>query len=152
MPEHTSRTFAGTNGDDNLRGKTTNDYMVGDSGNDRINGAYGHDVLFGGSGDDVFVFDRKASSKDNSDVIKDFTSGEDTLELSSAKMLSLQQGFTSENLFFGAKAHDSNDFIIYNQDSGQLFYDRDGSGSGTAQLIATLENHTALKVYDFDII
>lgn len=148
----TVRTFSGTAGDDALRGKSTNDFMVGGAGNDRLNGAFGHDVLFGGAGNDTFVFDRNASTKGNSDVIRDFTSGQDTVELSSAKLESLGHGFTSANLFFGEYAHDANDFLIYSQSSGELFYDRDGSGSRSAQLIATLDNHAVLRVDDFDIV
>jgi Ca2+-binding RTX toxin-like protein len=146
------RTFSGTSGDDVLRGKSTNDFMVGGAGNDRLNGGFGHDVLFGGTGNDTFVFDRNASTKGNSDVIRDFSSGQDTIELSSAKMESLGHGFSSANLFFGEHAHDADHFLIYNQASGELFYDRDGSGSRSAQLIATLDNHAVLRVDDFDIV
>jgi hypothetical protein len=148
----TTRTFKGTQGEDNLRGKTNNDFLIGEGGNDRLNGAYGHDVLFGGAGNDTFVFDRKASTKGNSDVIQDFKSSDDTLELASDKFLSLAKGFTAANLLFGEKAEDADDFIIYNQATGDLFYDRDGSGSRSAQLIANLENRATLTFDDFDII
>jgi Ca2+-binding RTX toxin-like protein len=109
-------------------------------------------VLFGGAGNDTFVFDRKASTKGNSDVIQDFKSSDDTLELASDKFLSLAKGFTAANLLFGEKAEDADDFIIYNQATGDLFYDRDGSGSRSAQLIANLENRATLTFDDFDII
>jgi Ca2+-binding RTX toxin-like protein len=148
----TTRTFNGTQGADNLRGSYTNDMLVGGAGNDRLNGAYGHDVLFGGSGNDTFVFDRNASTSGNSDQIIDFSSGQDNFELSSGKFSSLASGFTAANLFFGEKAHDSNDFIIYNQATGDLFYDRDGSGSRSAQLIANLQNKATVRIEDFDIV
>lgn len=148
----TTRTFNGTPGADNLRGSYTNDLLVGGAGNDRLNGAYGHDVLFGGSGNDTFVFDRNASTSGNSDQIVDFSSGQDNFELSSSKFTSLGSSFNAANLFFGEKAHDSNDFVIYNQATGDLFYDRDGSGSRSAQLIANLQNRATVRIEDFDIV
>ena len=151
-PEQPGRVLTGTSGGDNLRGKSTNDQLTGGDGNDRLNGVFGHDVLSGGTGADTFVFDRNANTEGNSDRIRDFASGQDTLELSSAKMHSLAAGFTSANLFFGEQARQSDHFIVYNQSTGELFYDRDGSGSRSAQLIATLENHTILRVDDFDIV
>lgn len=152
LPSVSGRTLTGTQGDDNLRAKSTDDLLVGGAGNDRLNGLFGHDVLVGGAGRDTFVFDRNASTSGNSDLICDFVSGQDTLELSSLKLKSLAAGFSSDNLFFGEKAHDANDFIVYNRSTGELFYDRDGSGSRSAQLIATLDNHATLRVDDFDII
>lgn len=148
----TGNTLTGTAGNDDLRGKSIDDLLIGGAGNDRLNGVFGHDVLVGGAGKDTFVFDRNASTRGNSDFIRDFVSGTDKLELSSAKLKSLAAGFSSDNLVSGAEARDSDDFIIYNRATGELFYDRDGSGSRSAQLIATLENHAVLRVDDFDII
>jgi len=43
--------------------------------------------------------------------------------------------------------------IVYNQSSGELFYDADGSGSGAALKLAVLANHpTALSADDFLIV
>ena len=144
--------LTGTSDADDLRGTSLGDQLMGGAGNDRLNGLFGHDVLVGGAGRDTFVFNRNASTSGNSDVIMDFVSGQDTLELSSAKMKSLGAGFTGENLLFGEHAQDANDFLVYNRATGELFYDRDGSGSRSAQLIATLENHATLRVDDFDIV
>ncbi|MET3900445.1 hypothetical protein ABIB57_004411 [Devosia sp. UYZn731] len=151
-PTTTTKTIVGTDHDDVLRGKSTNDFLVGGAGNDHLNGTYGHDVLFGGAGNDVFVFDRNASTKGNSDLIKDFTHGQDKISLEDGKFHSLAEGFNSNNLFFGEQAHDANDFIIYNKSTGELFYDRDGSGHRSAQLIATLDGHPTLTVDDFLIL
>jgi Ca2+-binding RTX toxin-like protein len=146
------RTFNGTDGADDMRGKSTNDLLLGGKGDDRLNGAFGHDVLFGGEGNDVFVFNRNANTQGNSDIVRDFTPGQDSIELFGAKLKSLAGGLTSDNLFFGEHAQDGNDFLVYNRASGDLFYDRDGSGNSTAQLLATFENRPALSVADFDLV
>ena len=147
----TTRTFAGTAGDDSLRGKSSNDLLVGGSGSDVLNGRSGNDILVGGAGRDVFVFERNARAS-NSDVIRDFESSVDRIALDDAKFRMLAGGFSSDNFVLSDHAHDSNDHLIYSQSTGELFYDRDGSGSKAAQLIATLENHAALVIADFEII
>ncbi len=75
-------TVAGTNGDD---------LVFGDAGNDELQGGNGIDTMTGGTGNDVFAtFTGQASiinlqspttdpDHDRTDVITDFTSGQDTL-------------------------------------------------------------------------
>jgi Ca2+-binding RTX toxin-like protein len=144
-------TITGTDANDSLRGKSSNDMLIGGAGNDQLNGIYGHDVLVGGDGNDIFVFDRNASTKGNTDIIVDFTPNSDKVALSSEKLESLQGGLSGDNLTFGVQAADENDFIIYNATSGELLYDRDGSGHRSAQVIAVLENHPALQLGDLHI-
>ena len=51
------------------------------------------------------------------------------------------------------KAHDTDDRIVYNKTTGQLFYDADGSdGPAKAMLFATLSNKATLTTADFDIV
>ena len=50
--------------------------------------------------------------------------------------------------FVGPAAHDGSDRIIYNRNSGALFYDRDGTGPAAKQLIAILDLHLALTHAD----
>jgi Ca2+-binding RTX toxin-like protein len=45
-------------------------------------------------------------------------------------------------------AADANDYIVYETDTGLLFYDADGSGAGAALLIATLTGLPALTAGD----
>jgi Ca2+-binding RTX toxin-like protein len=51
-------------------------------------------------------------------------------------------------------ANDANDRIIYEQSSGKLYYDADGSGSGAQIQIAVLgaSSHPSLTATDFLIV
>ena len=66
----------GGKGDDYLDGGFGRDKIKGGSGDDTLIGGHGNDVLTGGSGSDNFVFNNNSGR----DVIRDFTSGEDTLD------------------------------------------------------------------------
>jgi Ca2+-binding RTX toxin-like protein len=69
--------FGGT-GRDELDGGSGNDRLSGGSGSDRLDGGAGNDQLFGGSGSDVFEFERDDRG---ADVIRDWTDGQDRLDL-----------------------------------------------------------------------
>ncbi|HWT13405.1 MAG TPA: hypothetical protein VN231_11670, partial [Allosphingosinicella sp.] len=49
----------------------------------------------------------------------------------------------------GAAAADASDRIVYDQATGQLFYDGDGSGAAAQILFATVAAGTALTSADF---
>jgi len=74
----------GNVGDDVLEGEAGSDRLFGGSGNDILTGGQGRDQLSGGSGADIFVFTRASDSgtgPDSWDVITDFLSGEDRIDL-----------------------------------------------------------------------
>ncbi len=60
-----------------LDGNGGNDRLYGNGGNDVLNGGSGNDYLNGGKGNDVFVVNR-----DGTDVIADFQSGVDKIDVS----------------------------------------------------------------------
>jgi 2',3'-cyclic-nucleotide 2'-phosphodiesterase (5'-nucleotidase family) len=68
----------GGSGNDGLYGDSGNDKLEGGSGNDTLVGGSGHDRLSGGPGQDIFIFDIRNYG---SDRIKDFSPGEDMLDL-----------------------------------------------------------------------
>lgn len=114
------------------------------AGNDRINAGLGNDTLTGGSGADVFHL-RGSLGAGNIDTITDFTSGEDTIELSDTVFSALfsptgkllLENFVSAH---GATAAlDADDFILHDQDTGALYYDSDGLGGDAAILFAYLQ-------------
>ena len=71
-------TLYGGEGDDTLMGGGGNDALIGGAGADRLEGGAGDDFLLGGAGADVFVFGEGFGR----DVVKDFVSGLDRLDLS----------------------------------------------------------------------
>ncbi|NTU52390.1 MAG: DUF4347 domain-containing protein [Chlorobiaceae bacterium] len=77
----------GNDGANVLSGATGNDTILGVGGNDTINGGTGADVMTGGDGNDLFVFDYLATTESgvvatSHDIITDFVSGQDRLDLS----------------------------------------------------------------------
>ena len=72
----------GGSGDDSLSGGAGNDILYGGQGDDQLNGDQGNDHLTGGSGLDTFVFDTNWGT----DMVGDFTDGEDMLDLSSTSL------------------------------------------------------------------
>ena len=141
----------GGDGYDRLYGDQGNDTIVGGSGNDTIYGKVGNDTLTGGSGSDTFVFD---TSLDSYDTIEDFENGDkiklDINIFSKATSANTSSTILSESQFsIGAEANDENDYIIYDQLTGRLYYDADGSGMGEKIYFATLSNSAELNNQSF---
>ena len=82
----------GGGGDDVLSGNASGNVLQGGGGNDRLNGDAGSDLQEGGAGADIFVFTAASHSKDSAprsdgkkslaDVLGDFVSGTDRIDLS----------------------------------------------------------------------
>jgi VCBS repeat-containing protein len=87
-------TLEGGSGNDRLDGGSGNDVLRGDSGNDRIVGGLGRDKLWGGSSADVFDFNSAQESRVGSqrDVIYDFQSGRDLIDLRGIDANELRKG------------------------------------------------------------
>lgn len=143
----------GKNGADVLIGGAGNDSIDGGSGNDTIYGGLGKDTLIGGSGSDRFVFDTALGST-NVDVIKSFSKTSDKIWLESDIFTAL--GGSVDNGEFrrntSGNAQDANDFIIYESDTGKLFYDADANGAGAKVQIATLDKNLTITFANFEII
>ncbi|MDO5621242.1 MAG: M10 family metallopeptidase C-terminal domain-containing protein, partial [Paracoccus sp. (in: a-proteobacteria)] len=76
----------GGEGADTLAGGEGEDRLFGEAGNDRLIGGTGADTMHGGAGADVFVFNRGDNSVAAPDLILDFRSGEDRLDLRSLNL------------------------------------------------------------------
>lgn len=147
-------TISGAGGNDNLTGGAGNDMINGGSGADVITGGLGNDILTGGTGTDAFVFNAALNGLTNVDTINDFVAVDDTIRLENAIFTALTATGTLNASFFrlGTAAVDNNDYIIYDEASGDLFYDADGNGAGAQVLFATLANNEVLTRNDFVVI
>ncbi len=135
---------------------TGNDTLDGGDGNDAIYGGAGNDTLTGGHGNDAFFFNTALNKLTNVDTITDFVSGEDMIHLENAvfKKLAATGTLNAAYLVVGTRALDTNDYLIYDDQSGKLYYDADGSGRGAMVQIALLgiDNHPELSASDFVVI
>ena len=52
----------------------------------------------------------------------------------------------------GSAATTADHRVVYNQATGELYYDADGNGAGTAALFATLQGAPVLTASDFTVI
>lgn len=128
--------------------------VTGNSGNNILNGGTGSDTLTGGSGQDSFVFNSALGST-NIDRITDFSTVPDTIRLENAIFTRLATGALSAANFranLTGTAADANDFVLYDTDSGQLFYDSNGTAAGGRVQFATLNAGLGLTAADFLVI
>jgi serralysin len=110
-------------------------------------------VLTGGAGHDVFAFST-ALGNGNVDTIADFDVADDTIYLDNGFFVGVgaDGGFASTAFAFGASAGDGDDRIIYDRDTGALYFDADGSGSGEEVQFAWLDTHLQLTDKDFFVV
>jgi Ca2+-binding RTX toxin-like protein len=157
-------TMAGGSSNDVLNGNLGNDILRGEAGTDTLNGAEGSDTLFGstgkdnltgGTGTDIFVFD-SAPGIANVDTITDFNVAADTIHLDNLVFLGISDGPLLESQFeanTSGQADSGGDRLIYETDTGKLFYDRDGTGTGFSRaVVAVLDDGLALTHQDFFIL
>ena len=137
----------------NLTGNELANYVTGNAGANILNGGAGADQLFGRGGVDTFAFTTLLGGG-NVDQILDFVAGTDKIAVDDAIFAGIgTPGSFNPNAFFaGTAAHDLDDRIIYNQATGQLFYDADGSGAGAAVLFAILSGRPGLTASDFAVV
>ena len=146
--------LTGSGFNDTLTGSTLANTIVGGAGDDQIDGRAGIDVLTGGAGADSFLFSTKLNASTNVDTITDFVVADDTILLSSTIFAAAGADGTLSAAAFhsGTAAADADDRIIYNQSTGQIYYDADGNGAGAKILFATVTPGTALTNADFSVV
>lgn len=114
--------------------------------------------MIGGFGADTFLFTVAPGAAD-ADRIIDFVSGTDKLVIDGLVHADTGPSGTlteSDGRFWAApgatSGHDADDRIVCNTSTGDLWYDADGSGSGSAELIATLHGARPLAASDISIV
>lgn len=145
----------GMAGNDLLTGRGGADKLFGGSQDDQLVGEEGNDILTGGGGSDTFGFNKTLNANTNVDHIADFSSADDRIRLSNDIFTALGngKGVIDPSAFranASGQAQDGNDRIIYETDTGKLFYDEDGSGDADAILFAILDNKANVRAADFE--
>ena len=141
---------------DSLSGNGAAQILTGRAGADTLWGAGGIDTLWGGGGADTFIFREMGTA--NADRVSDWASGSDKVHLDDVAFTSIGAtgNFSAGDARFEANstgtATDTNDRVVYNTSTGSLYYDADGSGSGTAQLIATFTGSPAIVATDMVVV
>ena len=146
--------YTGDGSNDVANGQGGNDILYGNAGNDRLNGGAGHDTLTGGQDVDYFIFNNVA---DDADVVTDFTTGVDNIEVSAALFgggLIVGNTISTSRLQAGTDplATTNEGTFLFDTDTKMLYWDVDGTGAADAVHIGTLQGVTSLTVNDFDIV
>jgi Ca2+-binding RTX toxin-like protein len=146
----------GNAGSNVLSGAAGNDTMRGGAGNDVLRGGAGNDILTGGTGRDTFVFGTPLAASTNVDTITDFSVVDDVVHLENAVFTALiGTGVLSSANFVKnttGLAADANDYVVYETDTGKLFYDSNGSAAGGSIHFGTLTPNLNLTSADFSVI
>lgn len=145
------------NGANNIiNGGAGSDTINGGAGTDRLFGNIGNDTLTGGTGADFFVFHSAPNAVTNVDTITDFSIAEDTISLENSVFTTIGAVGTLAAAAFVRNttglAQDASDRIIYESDTGNLFFDSNGSAAGGSVLIAVLDPGLLLTNLDFTVI
>lgn len=127
---------------ENLKGTSQADVLTGNGADNVLAGREGNDTLTGGAGKDRFVLDAKPDATSNLARITDFSVADDSIVLENAVFTT----FTATGMM---AASDFSTGIIYDKNSGDLFYDKNGSTSGGWTKIAFLPSGLALTNTDF---
>ncbi|NJK49000.1 calcium-binding protein [Candidatus Gracilibacteria bacterium] len=143
----------GNSGKNTLTGQAGNDILSGNAGSDRLIGGAGNDTLTGGSGNDWFRFN---SPSEGIDTITDFAVSDDTISLLGSAFgggLAARTILSSARFTIGSQATTVNHRVIYNSNTGKLWFDRDGIGSSFAAVeIANLSAGLNLTSSDIFIV
>jgi len=136
-------------------GNTLANTLAGNSRNNVLDGNTGADVMTGGGGSDAFVFSTSLVAG-NVDTITDFNVAADTIRLSHTIFKAIVGTGTLSVAQFVANssgtAQDAADRIVYETDTGKLFYDSNGSAAGGSVQFATLSPGLGLTNADFLIV
>ena len=144
----------GGDGNDTLSayGALGNNTLDGGFGNDILTGGKGNDSLIGGSGTDTFAFN---SYNEGVDRLYDFNATNEFIQVSAAGFGGgLSIGSLKISQFtLGASATTIAQRFIYDNSTGGLYFDQDGSASGFTQVkFAQLSTGLSLTKNNFVVV
>ena len=142
-----------------------NNTLSGGTGNDYLSGGGSSDTLIGGIGNDSFTyitikpFDTSDVGLDTIDDFHKVAGDTDKITLGRQTFTAINSGaIFSEFTEFAVVTNDaaaaaSEAYIVYNQSTGNLFYNQNGAldGLGTGAIFANLTNNPFLTATDFVI-
>ncbi len=143
----------GTAFNDIILGSAVANTLRGEAGSDYLAGGLGNDTLRGDAGKDTFFFNTALNAATNVDTIADFVVVDDTIKLENSIFTAivgvgtLTSAQFVKNLTGTAAAGD--DRIIYETDTGKIYYDSNGSASGGSVHFATVQPNLLLTAADF---
>jgi arylsulfatase A-like enzyme len=139
-------------GNDWLSGNEDNDFLDGEGGNDTLIGGKGNDTLLGGKGGDYLAYQ---SPGQGVDLMINFRPSEDKIVVSAKGFgtdLSPENSLSIDQFVIGTKAADQKDRFIYDPQTGNLFFDSDGSGLTSQVQIGLIDNQPNLSHEDILVI
>ncbi|WP_179051975.1 pre-peptidase C-terminal domain-containing protein [Nostoc sp. TCL26-01] len=145
-----NNTIIGNSANNTLNGGDGNDSLTGGAGNDILVGGVGADTLTGGTGSDRFTFNSRTEGIDH---ITDFSVIDDTIAVSTTGFgggLVAGAVITAAQFAIGTAATTASQRFIYNNTTGGMFFDQDGTGAIAQTQFATL--NTGLSLTNADIL
>jgi Ca2+-binding RTX toxin-like protein len=139
----------------NLTGNANGNVVRGNAGANVINGGDGNDELTGLGGADLFLFNTALDATFNVDAITDFNVADDTIRLDAtifSSDLAVGNSVAGSQFVIGDAAGDPNHRIIYNSETGAVYYDSDGTGAAAQIQFAQLSVGLALENFDFFVV
>ena len=136
-------------GNDVISGNSANNMLQGGGGDDRLNGLAGTDLAEGGVGADIFVFSAALHSMDylvrsdgakwTPDVLLDFTSGVDKIDLSAIDAIAGTLGDDAFTFIGTAAFSNQAGQLRFDATNGlvHIFGDVDGNGVADLHIIAS---------------
>jgi Ca2+-binding RTX toxin-like protein len=135
-----------------ITGNAGDNRLDGGEGADTLIGGAGRDTLTGGAGADVLLL---RGPGDGQDRVIGFVSGEDSFAISAAGFGGgLVAGGTLAGRFFAGALPPGTPggAFLYDQPTGRLWWDANGSAAGERTLLLVLDAGTALAATDFTVI
>lgn len=138
----------------NLTGNGFAQTISGNAGANILDGKGGADTITGGTGTDVFVFS-SAPGASNVDTITDYNVANDQIQLNNAVFADLVDGALAASAFASNLAGQATTAalrIIYESDTGFLWFDADGTGATARVQFADLAGGLGMTASEFLVI